>query len=144
MNSIMIQGVSLAAILVLGSTTPCRGAEIPSRTPVRYGSVIGLRPEKVDEYKRLHAAVWPAVVKAVREANIRNYSIYLRRLPDGKCYLFSYLEYVGTDFKADMKRLAANPDVKRWWATTDPCQQPLADRKPGDWWASMEEVCHQD
>ena len=25
----------------------------------RYGMVIGLKPEKVAEYKRLHAAVWP-------------------------------------------------------------------------------------
>ena len=52
-------------------------------TMKRYGSVIGLRPEKLDEYVRLHAAVWPNVLKMIRECNIRNYSIYLRRLPDG-------------------------------------------------------------
>ena len=69
-----------------------------SARPVRYGSVIGLRAEKLEEYKKLHAAVWPKVVAAVREANIRNFSIYLRKLPDGKYYLFSYMEYVGDDF----------------------------------------------
>jgi L-rhamnose mutarotase len=120
------------------------GAEKPDRVPRRYGSVIGLRAEKLDEYKKLHAAVWPEVVKAVREANIRNYSIYLRKLPDGNHYLFSYFEYAGHDFEGDMKRLAANAEVKRWWTFTDPCQKPLSDRKPGEWWASMEEVCHQD
>jgi len=30
---------------------------------MRYGSVIGLRAEKLDEYRRLHAAVWPQVAK---------------------------------------------------------------------------------
>ena len=100
--------------------------------------------EKLDEYKKLHAAVWPKVVAAVREANIRNYSIYLRKLPDGKYYLFSYMEYVGDDYQGDMQRLAANPEIKRWWTLTDPCQEPLPDRKSGEWWASMEEVCHQD
>jgi L-rhamnose mutarotase len=144
MTSRLLPGVSLAAILVFGSAVSGPAAEPQQHTPVRYGSVIGLRTEKLDEYKRLHAAVWPEVVKAVRAANIRNYSIYLRRLPDGNYYLFSYFEYIGADFKADMKRLAANPDVKRWWTFTDPCQQPLADRKPGDWWAAMEEVCHQE
>ena len=77
---------------------------------MRYGSVIGLRAEKLDEYKKLHAAVWPKVVEAMREANIRNFSIYLRKLPDGKYYLFSYMEYVGDDFEGDMKRMAADPE----------------------------------
>ena len=109
-----------------------------------FGSVIGVRAEKLAEYKKLHAAVWPAVAKAIKEANIRNYSIYLRKLPDGNYYLFSYFDYVGDDFKADMAKTAADPDVKRWWSVTDPCQEPLSDRKNDEWWASMEEVFHQD
>jgi L-rhamnose mutarotase len=137
-------GLPMAALLVLGSMAAFAAAEPAARPPARYGSVIGLRTEKLDEYKRLHAAVWSEVAKAIHEANIRNYSIYLRRLPDGNYYLFSYFEYVGADFKADMKRMAANPDVKRWWTFTDPCQKPLDDRKSGQWWASMEEVFHQD
>ena len=116
----------------------------PPRQPQRFGSVIGLRAEKEAEYRRLHQAVWPDVMRAVHDANIRNYSIYLRRLPDGNLYLFSYFEYVGQDREADMRALAANPRVKEWWKLTDPCQQPLADRKAGEWWAAMEEVSHQD
>ena len=77
--------------------------------PKRFGSVIGLRAEKLDEYKRLHAAVWPEVARAVRDAHIRNYSIFLRKLPDGNHYLFSYLEYAGSDYQADMAKLAAAP-----------------------------------
>ena len=56
----------------------------------RYGMVIGLNADQVEEYKRLHAAVWPDVLKMIAQCHIRNYSIYLRRLPDGRHYLFSY------------------------------------------------------
>ena len=110
----------------------------------RYGMVIGLNPDKLVEYKRLHAAVWPDVLRMIRECNIRNYSIYLRQLADSQYYLFSYFEYCGSDFAADMAKMAADPTTQKWWACCMPCQLPLADRKEGEWWASMEEVFHQD
>jgi L-rhamnose mutarotase len=110
----------------------------------RYGSVIQVNSDKLDEYVRLHAAVWPDVLKMIHQCNIRNYSIYLRRLPDGCHYLFSYFEYHGTDFAADMAQMAADPTTQRWWAFCEPCQAPLPDRAPGEWWATMEEVFHQD
>lgn len=107
----------------------------------RYGSVIRLQPEKVDEYKRLHAAVWPDVLKMISACNIRNYSIYLRQI-DGQPTLFSYFEYVGSDFAGDMAKMAADPTTQRWWDCCKPCQKPLDDRAPGEWWADMEEVFH--
>ena len=109
----------------------------------RYGMVIGLRAEKLAEYKKLHGAVWPTVLKMIRRCHIRNYSIYLRRLA-GRHYLFSYFEYTGTNFKADMSKMAADPTTQRWWAVCMPCQVPLPDRPHGEWWASMEEVFHTD
>jgi L-rhamnose mutarotase len=63
-------------------------------------------------------------------------------MPDGKHYLFMYFEYVGDDYEADMKKMAADPTTQRWWKLTDPCQEPLADRVPGEWWSDMEELCH--
>jgi L-rhamnose mutarotase len=105
----------------------------------RYGSVIGVRAEKLEEYKRLHAAVWPGVLSKITECHIRNYSIYYK---DG--FLFSYFEYVGTDFVADMAKMAADPLTQQWWDVCMPCQAPLETRKEGEWWASMEEVFHQD
>jgi L-rhamnose mutarotase len=105
----------------------------------RYGSVIKLKPEKLEEYKELHANVWPEVLKMIRECNIRNYSIYFK---DG--FLFSYFEYYGEDFAADMQKMAADSTTQKWWKLTDPCQEPLETRKPGEWWASMEEFFHAD
>jgi L-rhamnose mutarotase len=110
----------------------------------RYGSVIGLRPDKIDDYKRLHAAAWPAVLAMIADCNIRNFSIFLRKLPDGNHYLFSYFEYLGTDFAADMAKMAADPTTRDWWSHCEPCQLPLPDRAEGEWWADMEEVFHTD
>ena len=107
----------------------------------RYGMVIGLRAEKLPEYKKLHNAVWPAVLKMIRRCHLRNYSIYLRQLA-GRHYLFSYFEYTGKNFKVDMARMAADPTTQKWWAVCMPCQLPLSDRTHGEWWASMEEVFH--
>ena len=103
----------------------------------RYGMMIKVRPERLDEYKRLHATVWPDVLKMIRECHIRNYSIHHR---DG--WLFSYFEYVGDDFDADMATMAADPVTQKWWAVCKPCQEPLATREEGEWWAPMEEVFH--
>lgn len=110
----------------------------------RYGSIIGLKPEKLAYYKELHAAVWPGVLKMIKDSHIRNYSIYLKEIEPGKIYLFSYLEYTGTDFAADMAKMAADPTTRKWWKETDPCQFPIPVRTPGEKWVSMEEVFHLD
>lgn len=110
----------------------------------RCGWVIGLREENIEEYNRLHANVWPEVLARIQECNIRNYSIFLRRLPDGKHYLFSYFEYVGSDFVGDMSAMAVDPKFQEWWKITDPMQEPLQDRAEGEWWATAEEVFHLD
>jgi L-rhamnose mutarotase len=110
----------------------------------RYGSILGLRAEKIDEYKKLHEAVWPAVLKTIADCHIRNYSIYLRKLDDGRHYLFAYFEYHGSDYAADMAKMAADPATQRWWSICMPLQQPLQGLASEEWWAPMEEVFHTD
>ena len=110
----------------------------------RCGSVIELKEDKADEYVRLHASVWPEVLVQIAKSNICNYSIYCRRLPDGKLYLFSYFEYVGDDFDGDMQAMADDPKTQEWWDVCKPCHTPLPDRAEGEWWADMEEVFHCD
>jgi L-rhamnose mutarotase len=107
----------------------------------RMGMVIGIKPEHLDEYKRLHAALWPEMAAALKAAHIANYSIYLRQ-PEN--LLFGYWEYGGTDFDADMAVLGATEVCKRWLALTDPCQSPLASAAPGEWWSYLPEVFHLD
>ena len=75
----------------------------------------------------------------MRDSNMRNFSIYITEL-DGEKYLFSYFEYVGDDFAADMKAIAEDPLTQKWWKETDPCQIQLPNRKPGANWSEMEMV----
>jgi len=105
----------------------------------RYGMVLRLKPGTEQAYKEYHARVWPEIVDMIRRCNIRNYSIYLK---DG--WLFSYFEHHGSDFAADMAKMAADPKTQEWWAIMEPMQEPLPTRKPGEWWAVMEEVFHLD
>ena len=105
----------------------------------RLASVIGLPAENVEEYERLHADVWPDVLARISASNVTNYSIY--RHGD---LLFSYLEYVGDDFEADMAAMAADPVTQRWWAICEPLQLPLVDRAVGEWWKELPEVFHVD
>lgn len=107
----------------------------------RMGMVIGLKPEKIAEYKRLHADAWPDILDMISKCNIRNYSIFLRE-PEN--LLFGYWEYHGTDFEADAAKMAADPRTQEWWDICMPCQEPLDTRKDGEWWAMMEEVFHHD
>ena len=110
----------------------------------RYGMVIKLNEDKIQEYKTLHEAVWPDVLKVIEKCNIRNYSIYLHKLDGAGYHLFSYFEYVGHDFDADMAMMAADPTTRKWWDACKPCQKPLDNRAEGQWWANMTEVFHND
>jgi L-rhamnose mutarotase len=105
----------------------------------RYGMVIKVKPEKLEEYLDLHAHPWPGVLSMIHQCNIRNYSIYLK-----DDILFGYFEYIGDDYTADMAKMAADPITQDWWKRTDPCQEGLTTRRPGEWWAAMEEVFHCD
>jgi len=54
--------------------------------------------------------------------------------------LFSYFEYTGSDFSADIAKMAADPMTQKWWDVCKPCHEPLADRAADEWWAVMEEA----
>lgn len=105
----------------------------------RLGMVLGIKHEEIENYKRYHAAVWPDVLRTIAACNIRNFSIFLK-----DDLLFAYMEYHGVNREADWAKMAADPKTKKWWAIMEPMQQPIASRKPGEWWAEMDEVFHVD
>lgn len=123
----------MLALLLAGCAT--------QRGPVqRFGWVTGLKPEMAERYRDLHAHPWPSVNRMLRECHIRSFSIYEKEI-EGKLYLFAYLEYTGSDFDADMARMAADPETQRWWKETDPCQSPLPDAAArGKIWSDAREV----
>ena len=105
----------------------------------RFGQIIGVKPEAIEEYERLHAAVWPEVLATIAACNIRNYSIFRH-----ETLLFAYFEYIGEDFAADMAKMAEDPKTQEWWMHTDPLQEPMAKRPSGAWWTTISEVFHTD
>ena len=107
----------------------------------RMAIIIGLKPEKKEEYLTLHSNAWPEILEQLTKANIRNYSIFLKE-PEN--LLFGYWEYHGEDFAKDAAKIAEHPKTQEWWALTDPCQTPLDTRKEGEWWAMMREVFHHE
>lgn len=138
--------------------------------PRRIGQWLYLKPERIEEYKQCHAAVWPEVLDQIKDSNIKdceqdhtprdkasahlrfvsiaNYqktidSIYLSLTP--KPTLFASFKYVGNAFDEDMARMAANPKVQEWWRMTDSMQESPVEGAQGSatgpgWWGQTEEV----
>lgn len=96
------------------------------------GSVTKVVPEKIDYYKQLHANPWPEVNQMIKDCNISNYSIFLFN-----DLLFSYFEYTGEDYEADMQKMAEDEMTQKWWKETDPCQISFNDEGK---WTEMEQV----
>lgn len=121
--------------------------EVPVKraaTVKRYGMITGVKPEKLAYYKALHAQPWPPVMAKIKECHIQNYSIYLQKIEE-RYFLFSYFEYTGNNFDADMKMMAADTATQRWWRETAPCQLPLPEALASHQvWTSMEEVFHSN
>jgi L-rhamnose mutarotase len=105
----------------------------------RFGQIIGVKMDKLDEYKAYHASVWPGVLDMIRQCNIHNYSIFYK-----EGMLYAYFEYTGEDFDADMAKMGADPETQRWWDVMMPMQLPVATRAEGEWWSNLEEVFHTD
>ena len=129
--AILFTTVALLAAVDLAKT------ETP---PVRrIGMVIGVKPDQISAYEALHAASNPGVRDLLQKYHIRNFSIFIHQLDNGKYYLFGYYEYTGTDYEGDMAKLATEPRNQKWLSVTGPMQAPLPAEQS---WAMMQEVYH--
>lgn len=102
--------------------------------PHRSAFVLRVRPEKIDEYVAAHAAVWPEMLQALRDAGIRNYTIFR----DGN-RVFGYFE------SDDPARAAAHLEQKevstRW---QDAMAGLLEERVPDAGPPALEEIFRLD
>jgi len=110
--------------------------------PRRIAQIVRLKRDSLQAYKDCHAAVWPAVIQQIKDCNITDYSIFL---DERSMTLFASMKYTGSDFDADMEKMKANPEVRRWWAMTDGMQESLVEGSTGStdpkgWWTPLEEV----
>ncbi len=102
----------------------------------RFGQYAVLKPECVEEYKKLHAAVWPDVLATITRCHLKNYSIFIRGTE-----LFTYFEYVGSDYEADMAIMDADPVTQEWWKHTKPC---FAHHEEKMYYSDLNEIFHLD
>ena len=70
--------------------------------------VLQVKPDRLEEYKERHRAVWPEMLAALRETGWQNYSLFLR--PDGM--LVGYLET--EDFERARAGMAKREINDRW------------------------------
>jgi L-rhamnose mutarotase len=109
----------------------------------RIGWVARVKPDMVEKYVELHANVWPSVLAQIKNSRLANYSIFLKTLPNGEHWLFSYVEYTGDDFDGDMRSMAEDPETQRWWAECKPCLEAVEALPPGEVWTPMRSVFYQ-
>jgi L-rhamnose mutarotase len=79
----------------------------------QYAWILEVRPGYEEEYVRRHQEIWPEMVEALREAGIRNYSIFRHGLT-----LFGYFET--DDIEKTQEYLANSETNQRWSEWMDP------------------------
>jgi len=97
-----------------------------------------VRPERLDEYKEWHRAVWPDMQQALRETGWHNYSLYLR--PDG--LLIGYLET--EDFEKAKRGMAKYEVNEKWQQKMSPLFLIPPGANPDSTMTPLEEVFHLD
>jgi L-rhamnose mutarotase len=113
-------------------------AEVQDHKDVkRVGMVIKIKPDRLQEYLKLHADSNPGVRDLITKYHMRNFSIFMTQMEDGNYYEFGYYEYWGNDFAADMAALDKESRNIEWLKVCDPMQIPLAGETS---WKKMEKV----
>ncbi|WP_233558001.1 L-rhamnose mutarotase [Tessaracoccus antarcticus] len=101
----------------------------------RYCIQLQVRPERLDEYKERHSAVWPDMLRALKSSGWHNYSLFLR--PDG--LLIGYVE--SPDLDAAQAAMAATEVNARWQAEMGKYFVNLS-TTPDEGFVRLEEVFH--
>ena len=103
----------------------------------RVAFILKVKQDRLEEYKRRHAAVWPEMLKALHDTGWHNYSLFLRE--DG--LLFGYLET--PDFDRAREEMAKTDVNARWQAEMASFFESISGR-PDEAMVPLEEVFHLD
>lgn len=104
-----------------------------------FGQLGQLKPDKIEEYCKLHANAWPGVLKGLTECNLHNYSIFLH----GNL-VFAYFEYTGDDYEADMAKADLDPINREWWQHTKPCFEKFAIGPESEFYHDMKQIFYHE
>ena len=105
----------------------------------RVGFILKVKPDRLEEYKRQHEQVWPAMLQALRDAGWHNYSLFVR--DDG--LLFGYFE-TPDGLAAAQARMAATEVNTRWQQFMAPFFESSDNARPDDMFLELTEIFHLD
>jgi L-rhamnose mutarotase len=100
--------------------------------------LLQVRPDRLDEYRARHQAVWPDMLAALRDAGWGNYSLFLR--DDG--LLVGYVETA--DFAAAQRAMEATGVNARWQAEMAEFFELPGGERPDTGLTRLPEVFHLD
>src|SRR5262249_15040921 len=98
--------------------------------------LLQVRPDRLDEYRERHRAVWPDMLAALRETGWRNYSLFLR--DDG--LLVGYLET--DDLDAAVAGMQTREVKARWQSEMAAFFELPPDGRPSTGFLRLEEISH--
>jgi L-rhamnose mutarotase len=93
-----------------------------------------VRPDRIDEYRDRHRAVWPEMLTALAEAGWHNYSLFLRA--DGM--LIGYFETASLE--QALARMDAADVNARWQAEMAEFFEDLGEARPDTGFLRLEEI----
>ena len=105
----------------------------------RVSFLLKVKPEKIAEYKALHAAVWPDMLAALSKTGWHNYSLFMRA--DG--LLVGYFE-TPESFDAARAGMALEEVNDRWQTFMAPFFESVSGEHADDMMVGLEEVFHLD
>lgn len=102
----------------------------------RFAFTMKLKSGVVAEYKKRHDEIWPELSRAIREAGISDYSIFLE---EASLTLFAVHTQAENNSVAELPN---HPIVKQWWAYMSPLMEVNPDGSPKC--GELREVFHLD
>jgi L-rhamnose mutarotase len=108
-------------------------------TMKRVGFILKVKPDRLDEYRRHHEAVWPEMLQALREAGWHNYSLFVRE--DG--LLFGYFE-TPESLQAAQTAMAEREVNTRWQEFMAPYFESPNNSRPDEMFVELPEIFHLD
>jgi L-rhamnose mutarotase len=103
----------------------------------RVGFLLKVKPDRLEEYKQHHRAVWPEMLQTLRESGWHNYTIFAR--DDG--LLFGYFE-TPESLEVAQARMAVREINTRWQEFMAPYFESPNNARPDEMFEELEEIFH--
>ncbi|MBB5316837.1 L-rhamnose mutarotase [Tunturibacter empetritectus] len=107
-------------------------------TKQRVCFLLQVKPDRLHEYRRRHAAVWPDMIAALQRTGWHNYSLFLT--PSGQ--LIGYLET--NDFQLAQTRMRYEPINALWQSEMKDFFVQTTSKDPDQLMSPLDEVFHID